>query len=143
MTTPNDIHALVGAYAVDALDDLERVAFERHLAGCDECQDEVTSLREAAGLLAETTTAQPPAALRDRVLADITKAPPTMKELMPCRMESWPRDGPTVRSSTISTGAGSAPARRMIARSRASLISKLPVIEALPPPIRSWITGAE
>ena len=26
---------------------------------------------------------------------------------------------------------------------RASLISKLPVIEALPPPIRSWITGAE
>ncbi|KQW47779.1 anti-sigma factor [Nocardioides sp. Root1257] len=80
MTTPNDIHALVGAYAVDALDDLERVAFERHLAGCDECQDEVTSLREAAGLLAETTSTQPPAALRDRVLADIATVRPLPPE---------------------------------------------------------------
>ena len=30
----SDIHALSGAYAVDALDELERVGFERHLAGC-------------------------------------------------------------------------------------------------------------
>ncbi|MFC6343639.1 zf-HC2 domain-containing protein, partial [Nocardioides hankookensis] len=51
MTTPNDIHALVGAYAVDAVDDLERAAFERHLAECADCRDEVASLREAAGLL--------------------------------------------------------------------------------------------
>ena len=30
----SDIHALSGAYAVDALDDIERASFERHLAGC-------------------------------------------------------------------------------------------------------------
>ena len=41
------------------------------------------------------------------------------------------------------TGAGSAPARNTIARSRASLMSKLPVIEARPPLMRSRITGAE
>ena len=59
-----DIHALSGAYAIDALDDLERAAFERHLAECSECRAEVDSLREAAGLLAETTAAEPPAGLR-------------------------------------------------------------------------------
>jgi anti-sigma-K factor RskA len=67
----SDIHALSGAYAVDALDDLERAAFERHLAECAECRHEVAGLREAAGLIAETTTAEPPAELRDRVLAGI------------------------------------------------------------------------
>ena len=71
-----EIHALSGAYAVDALDDLERAAFERHLAECAECRAEVASLREAAGLLAETTTTAPPPALRDRVLADISTVRP-------------------------------------------------------------------
>ena len=31
-TPPNDVHALSGAYAVDALDHDERAAFEAHLA---------------------------------------------------------------------------------------------------------------
>ena len=30
----SEIHALSGAYAVDALDDIERAQFERHLATC-------------------------------------------------------------------------------------------------------------
>jgi anti-sigma factor RsiW len=40
MTSP-DIHALGGAYALDAVDDLERVAFDRHLAECETCALEV------------------------------------------------------------------------------------------------------
>ncbi|GAA4749309.1 anti-sigma factor [Nocardioides endophyticus] len=80
MTTPNDIHALSGAYAVDALDDIERAGFERHLTECAECRAEVAGLREAAALLAETTATEPPAALRDRVLADITKVRPLPPE---------------------------------------------------------------
>jgi anti-sigma-K factor RskA len=71
-----DIHALSGAYAVDALDDDERAEFERHLAECSACQAEVTSLREAATLLAETTEVTPSAGLRDRVLADIATVRP-------------------------------------------------------------------
>jgi anti-sigma-K factor RskA len=67
----SDIHALSGAYAVDALDDIERAQFERHLAQCPACSAEVRSLRETAGLLAETTAVAPPAALRERVLAGI------------------------------------------------------------------------
>lgn len=72
----SEIHALSGAYAVDALDDLERVAFERHLADCAECRAEVAGLQEAAGLIAETTTTPPPPELRDRVLAGIANVRP-------------------------------------------------------------------
>lgn len=76
-----DAHALSGAYAVDALDDLERVVFERHLAECPECRDEVASLREAASTLAETTVLEPPAALRGRVLAGIATTRPLPPEV--------------------------------------------------------------
>lgn len=77
----SDIHALSGAYAVDALDDLERAAFERHLAECAECRAEVAGLREAASMIAETTTAEPPAELRDRVLAGIAGIRPLPPEV--------------------------------------------------------------
>ena len=63
--------------------------------------------------------------------------------IMPWRMESAPSDGPTVRSSRICTGAGSAPARRTMARSRASSTVKFPVMTARPPGMRSLIRGAE
>jgi len=78
----SDIHALSGAYAVDALDDIERAQFERHLADCLTCQSEVTSLQEAASLLAETTRAAPSRELRDRVLADITTVRPLPPEVL-------------------------------------------------------------
>ncbi|HTW16018.1 MAG TPA: anti-sigma factor [Nocardioides sp.] len=71
-----DIHALSGAYAVDALDDLERAQFEKHLAECPACRSEVDSLREAAAMMAETVIEEPPPALRDRVLADIATVRP-------------------------------------------------------------------
>jgi anti-sigma factor RsiW len=72
----SDIHALSGAYAVDALDDAERAQFERHLAECPACTSEVASLREAAALLAETTTSTPSAELRERVLSGISNVRP-------------------------------------------------------------------
>jgi anti-sigma-K factor RskA len=86
----NDVHALVGAYAVDALDDIERAAFERHLAGCTDCRAEVASLQEAASLLSETTAVEAPAELRSRVLAGIT----TVRPLPPITPE------PTVTTET-------------------------------------------
>ena len=44
----NDVHALSGAYAVDALDDLERARFEEHLRRCPDCRSEVQTLQETA-----------------------------------------------------------------------------------------------
>ena len=58
-------------------------------------------------------------------------------------MDSCPREGPTVRSSSTVTGAGREPARSTTARSCASARVNLPVITALPPEMRLWMTGAE
>lgn len=67
----DDSHALSGAYAVDALDPDERTAFERHLAGCRACQDEVASLRAAAAELSGLVETSPPARLRESVLRQV------------------------------------------------------------------------
>lgn len=79
-TGMSDIHALSGAYAVDALDPAERAGFETHLAACAACRAEVASFRETAALVAETTTDEPPASLRAGVLAGIREVRPLPPE---------------------------------------------------------------
>ncbi|MEO5982747.1 MAG: anti-sigma factor [Pedococcus sp.] len=71
-----DVHSLVGAYAVDAIDEQERAVFERHLAECLECADEVSSLRAAAASLSLVSEVTPPAAMRAAVLAGIRTVRP-------------------------------------------------------------------
>lgn len=85
----SDIHALSGAYVVDALDDHERALFERHLAECGDCTLEVASLREAAATLADVPATAPPASLRASVLSGIS----TVRPLPPQVAESSPRRG--------------------------------------------------
>lgn len=72
----DDIHALSGAYAVDALDDTERAIFEKHLAACETCQIEVSELQETAVTLADAVAVTPPSHLRERVLTQITTVRP-------------------------------------------------------------------
>jgi len=67
-----NLHALTGAYVLDALDADETAAFEAHLAGCAECREEVASLRETAAFLGRAEAQSPPPALRRRVLDAIT-----------------------------------------------------------------------
>jgi anti-sigma factor RsiW len=67
MTT--DLHTLTGAYVLDAVDDVERAAFRRHLATCDDCAAEVAQLGAVVAMLGDLTEAPPPEALRSRVLA--------------------------------------------------------------------------
>jgi len=50
--SPSDVHALAGAYALDALTELERAAFGRHVADCESCTVEVAELSETATRLA-------------------------------------------------------------------------------------------
>jgi anti-sigma-K factor RskA len=65
-----DAHTLAGPYVMDAISDRDRDRFERHLAGCAECAQEIAGLREAAALLG-TAAAEPlPAGLRERVMAE-------------------------------------------------------------------------
>jgi anti-sigma-K factor RskA len=72
----SDIHALSGAYAVDALDDVERAGFERHLTGCETCQAEIASLREATAAMSDDVSVAPPPELRAAVLDGITRVRP-------------------------------------------------------------------
>jgi anti-sigma-K factor RskA len=65
----SDPHLLTGAYALDALDDVERAAVERHLRGCSECAEEVAEFREVGSWLAGRVAAAPPPEMKDRVLA--------------------------------------------------------------------------
>ena len=78
----SDLHKLTGAYAVDALDDIERARFEQHLAGCEDCRAEVAELRETASLLTDSVAATPPASLRDSVLAGISQVRPLPPEVI-------------------------------------------------------------
>lgn len=71
-----DIHLLTGAYALDALDTLERVRFEEHLADCPECDEEVASFHEATAFLAEEVAVAPPPELRDAVLGAVHQVRP-------------------------------------------------------------------
>lgn len=68
-----DVHALAGPYALDALDDDEREAFERHLEACDICRAEVDGYRAAAARLGIAATEDPPASLRDRVMEEVDR----------------------------------------------------------------------
>lgn len=78
----SDLHPLSGAYAVDALDDLERARFERHLEECPDCADEVRSLREAASMLALTVDPTP-FDMRSRILAEIGTVRPLPPQTQP------------------------------------------------------------
>ena len=69
--TDHDLHTLTGAYAADALDADDRDVFERHLETCESCRVEVRELQATTARLAVGVSAMPPAALRDRVLAEV------------------------------------------------------------------------
>jgi anti-sigma factor RsiW len=85
----SDIHALSGAYALDALNDLERAEFERHLATCDSCRAEVESLRDAAGHLADASAAPPPTDLRARILTSAQSVRPLPPPAPEVSLRRW------------------------------------------------------
>ncbi|QTG82691.1 anti-sigma factor [Arthrobacter crystallopoietes] len=66
------LHLLTGAYALNALDNDERDAFERHALGAVDTREEVRGLSETAAMLAYGTPAvAPPPELKSKVMASI------------------------------------------------------------------------
>lgn len=76
--TPADptAHGLLGAYALGAVDERERVAVRAHLVRCAECRGDLDELAEVAAALAATTPAPPPAGVRLRVMSGISRVRP-------------------------------------------------------------------
>lgn len=71
MTPTDNIHTLSGAYALDALDDLERVRFEAHLDSCDTCTEEVASFQATSALLGTAEEIPVSPEFRSAVLEEI------------------------------------------------------------------------
>lgn len=79
-----DLHTLTGASALGALSEPEAAEFNRHLAQCPACDQEVRELRETAARLALAVAEVPPADLRTRVM----RALPEIRQLPPIQSEA-------------------------------------------------------
>jgi anti-sigma-K factor RskA len=74
-----EVHALAGAYALDALPPDEAAAFADHLQECAPCRQEVAEMQVTATQLGLQVAQTPPAGLRDRILQaahDTRQVPP-------------------------------------------------------------------
>lgn len=92
----DDVHTLIGAYALDAVDDVERARVERHLVDCPECRQELKSFRETTARLAAAAAVAPPVGLRNRVLAEAVST----RQLPPETSSASERSGVSVARAT-------------------------------------------
>jgi anti-sigma-K factor RskA len=77
MTEPHAWTDFAASYALDALDERERAAFEAHLAQCSQCREDVDSYRMVAGLLAFTAEPRSPSPeLKQRILRSARQVRP-------------------------------------------------------------------
>jgi anti-sigma-K factor RskA len=74
-----EIHHLGAAYALDALDERERIAYEAHYSTCEICRTDVREFRAAAAELGSLTTTTSPPDVKERVMAQIA----TTRQLSP------------------------------------------------------------
>lgn len=58
--TDIDVHHLAAAYALDALDDRERSAFEAHYGACEVCGTDVVEFRQTLTHVADSLATPPP-----------------------------------------------------------------------------------
>ncbi len=81
-----DLHSLIGPYALGALDEDERNAFEAHLDVCPTCAEELDGFVATTVRLGEAVAEEPPAALRAQILAAAAQTPqerPTVVAMRP------------------------------------------------------------
>ena len=136
-----DPHALVGAYALDALPPDERETFEAHLATCAHCQTEIVEFRETLAETAILTQTAPPQRLRSDILASIA----TVRQLDP---EPQPTNHPTNNRSdgpftNHTSSASSNPGRVLIRRARWRRVTEIAVaaVVAVVLAISGWTVG--
>jgi anti-sigma-K factor RskA len=70
-----DLHSLMAPYVLDALDADDRGRFEAHLDHCPTCGSELAGFQETATRLGDAERQAPPPALRDRLLAEVSRTP--------------------------------------------------------------------
>lgn len=80
--THEEIQDLLGAYALDAVDDDERALVDEHIADCARCRAEVQEHREVATLLAHSG-GDAPEGLWQRIAGSLEDSPPPGLRLVP------------------------------------------------------------
>jgi anti-sigma-K factor RskA len=70
----DNVHTLVGAYALDAVTPEERDVFEQHLPTCAACREELEGLQATAARLAVAVASPPSPELRTRVLEAVARS---------------------------------------------------------------------
>ncbi len=76
MSDREELHLLAGAYALGALDESERDAFEQYLTTSEEARAEVASFSDTAVMLGlATAPVTPPPSLRASILSQIAATP--------------------------------------------------------------------
>jgi anti-sigma-K factor RskA len=78
----SDLHELVGAYALDALEGDEVQEFEVHLETCPRCRAELRDHRDTASFLAHAG-ATAPDGVWDRIAQQLDEAPPDIARVLP------------------------------------------------------------
>jgi len=89
-----DLHTLVGAYALDAVSFEERDHFEQHLHKCVACRDELAGLEATTSRLGVAVAAPPNPELRVRVLAAAARTPQERTVMGTVLQGPWHRWGP-------------------------------------------------
>jgi len=94
-------HTLVGAYALDALDEREQAVFEQHLAGCPTCASELVEFRATAARLGEAASMTPPSRLRGSVLEAARRTPQLRPVVVEVPMSRWRRYSSTLLAAAL------------------------------------------
>jgi anti-sigma-K factor RskA len=105
-TSRPEPHTLAGAYALDALTGADRARFQRHLARCEQCAQEISGLREATARLAAAAAEQPPPGLTERALAAAART----RQLPPAARQTA-APGPARRAGAAGSAGGVRPVR--------------------------------
>jgi len=102
-----EMHTMVGAYALDAIDHREQVAFEAHLSSCPSCSDELIGFRATVERLGGATATTPPPQLRDAVLQIVAHTPQERRVIAMHRSERWRQRMPLlVAAASVLIAAG-------------------------------------
>jgi anti-sigma-K factor RskA len=73
MTTHDQVDELIAAYSLGAVDEAEAGLVRQHLPGCPECQRTLLRMTEVVAVLPlSLEEVEPPAMLRERILAGVT-----------------------------------------------------------------------
>jgi anti-sigma-K factor RskA len=115
-----DVHDLTPAYALHALDDVERERYEAHLAQCEPCREELAMLTESAAALAwAVESPAPPAELRSRILAEAGAGRDNVVSLH-ARRRVWPSIAAVAACAAVGLGIWAGTLNRTLHHERAS-----------------------